>query len=258
MRQTFLNQTLAQHYGIHGVTNHNLQQVNTTDRGGILANGAFMARWGEAVESSPILRSVRVRRRLLCQDQPDPPAGTFTAREQKLAELSEMLQDPTTTNRMKYHRLTEDAPCTSCHLQYINPLGFGMEDFDTVGRIRHYDHQGNPINASGALYAPLNYRDVDTKEEFLGTLGLGTVLSELSSAQRCLPKQLFRYVMGIGDQEIDNTNPNSPQLSDDEKSGYACAVDQMTDTMLNNSPRSMLEQLPSLRIIRYRINQPRQ
>lgn len=195
---------------------------------------------------------------MLCQDQPDPPAGTFAAREQKLAELSSFLQDPATTNRMKYHRLTEDAPCTSCHQQYINPLGFGMEDFDTVGRIRHSDPQGNPIDASGALYAPLNYADVDTMETFLGTRGLGTVLSGLSSAQGCLPKQLFRYVVGVGDQQIDPANPDGSQLSDDERTGYACAIDQLTDTMLNQSPRTMLEQFGSLDIIRYRKAWPRQ
>lgn len=71
---TFVNGPLAQHYGINGVSGNEFQKVATTDRGGILANGAFMARWGESVESSPIRRSVRVRRRMLCQDQPDPPA----------------------------------------------------------------------------------------------------------------------------------------------------------------------------------------
>lgn len=80
---SFLNSTLANHYGISGIEGNELRKVSTIARGGILANGAFMARWGEAVESSPILRSVRVRRRMLCQDQPDPPAGTFEAREQK-------------------------------------------------------------------------------------------------------------------------------------------------------------------------------
>ena len=107
---TFVNGPLAAHYGMAGVAGSEFQRVSTSDRGGILANGAFMARWGEAVESSPILRSVRVRRRMLCQEQPDPPAGTFAAREQKLAELSDFLMQPTTTNRMKYHRLTEDSP----------------------------------------------------------------------------------------------------------------------------------------------------
>jgi len=62
---SYLNAPLARHYGIAGITGNQMRRVATTNRGGILANGAFMARWGEAVETSPILRSVRVRRRML-------------------------------------------------------------------------------------------------------------------------------------------------------------------------------------------------
>tara|TARA_R110002049_G_scaffold154534_2_gene319038 strand:+ start:1082 stop:3892 length:2811 start_codon:yes stop_codon:yes gene_type:complete len=250
---SFINATLANHYGLSGVVSGNeLQKVTTPYRGGILANGAFMARWGEALETSPILRSVRVRRRMLCQDQPDPPAGTFAAREAKLAELSSYLQQPTTTNRDKYHRLTEDAPCTNCHSQYINPLGFGMEDFDTVGRFRTQDLNGNDIDASGKLYAPSGYSNLDEVESFHGTQGLGVLLSGLPSAQRCLPKQMFRYITGVGDQNIDAANPEGPQLSAAEKSGYACEIDLLTDAMMNDSPRAMLEQFGSLKAVRYR------
>ena len=254
---TFLNEVLARHYGINGVSGDDLQRVETSDRGGILANGAFMARWGEAIETSPILRSVRVRRRMLCQDQPDPPAGTFAAREEKLAELSALLQDPSTTNRTKYHRLTEDVPCTSCHLEYINPLGFGMEDFDTVGRTRNTDLNGNTIDPSGQLFAPLTYSDLSISQHFTGTRELGTVLADLSSAQSCLPKQLFRYFTGVGHDEIDGSNPDGPQLSDEEKSGYACEIDQLTDTMMNRSPRAMLERFGALDAVRYRKAWPR-
>lgn len=249
---TYLNQTLAQHYGISGVSGNDLQRVDTIERGGILANGAFMSRWGESVESSPILRSVRVRRRMLCQDQPDPPAGTFAAREEKLAELSDLLQDPTTTNRVKYHRLTEDTPCTSCHEQYINPLGFGMEDFDTVGRTRTTDLNGNLIDASGDLYAPLNYSDIGDVENFYGTKDLGALLASLPSAQSCLPKQLFRYIIGIGHQNIDSANPDESPFSDEEKSAYACTVDELTETLMSGSPRQMLERFGSLQAVRYR------
>lgn len=249
---TFLNEALATHYGIDGVTGEAMQKVDTVDRGGILASGAFMARWGEAVETSPILRSVRVRRRMMCQDQPDPPAGTFAAREEKLAELAELLQQPTTTNRLKYHRLTEDAPCTNCHTQYINPLGFGMEDFDTVGRVRTQDLNGNTINAAGELYAPESYSNVDEVRYFDGSMELGSVLAGLDSAQSCLPKQLFRYVMGVGHQDIDPANPEGVEMSDEEKSGYTCEVDALTDTMLNESPRAMFEKFGSLEAVRYR------
>ncbi|WP_179957623.1 DUF1592 domain-containing protein [Exilibacterium tricleocarpae] len=248
---TFVNQTLAAHYGIANVSGDAMQKVTTSDRGGILANGAFMARWGEAVETSPILRSVRVRRRMLCQDQPPPPAGTFAAREQKLAELSELLQDPSTTNRLKYHRLTEDQPCTNCHLQYINPLGFGMEDFDTVGRVRTADLNGNAIDASGELFAPNSYSNVQEVEPFQGSRGLGQLLATLPSAQACLPKQMFRYVVGVGYQDIDKDNPGR-QLAEAEKSGYACEIDNLVDSMINENPRSMLERFSTLEAVRYR------
>ncbi|MEM1110661.1 MAG: DUF1592 domain-containing protein [Pseudomonadota bacterium] len=255
---TFLNGPLAAHYGLAGIAGDDFQQVSTSDRGGILASGAFMARWGESVESSPILRSVRVRRRMLCQDQPDPPAGTFAAREQKLAALSNFLMQPTTTNRMKYHRLTEDSPCTTCHLEYINPLGFGMEDFDTVGRVRSVDLNSNPIDAAGVLFAPNRYSDLDQSLAFLGTRGLGTLLAQQPAAQACLPQQLFRYVMGVGYQLIDQDDPGGPQLvSEAEKSGYACEVDRLQQTMMNTSPRAMLESFGVLQAVRYRKAWPR-
>jgi hypothetical protein len=249
---SFLNQTLADHYGISGSFGSELQKVPTSDRGGILANGAFMARWGEAQETAPIIRSVRVRRRMLCQDQPDPPAGTFAAREQKLAELAEFLQEPTTTNRMKYHRLTEDTPCTNCHIQHINPLGFGMEDFDTLGRVRSNDLNGNLIDAAGELFAPDVYSNIDESIAFVGTRELGAVLASQPTAQGCLPKQMFRFVTGVGHQEIDTANPEGTALSDDEKAGYACAVDSLTDTLMDESPRAMFEKFGSLDAIRYR------
>ena len=255
---TFVNAPLAAHYGMPGVAGERFERVSTADRGGILANGAFMARWGEAEESSPILRSVRVRRRMLCQEQPDPPAGTFAAREEKLALLSDFLMQPTTTNRMKYHRLTEDSPCTTCHLEYINPLGFGMEDFDTVGRLRFEDRNANPIDASGVLFAPNRYSDIHESLPFTGARGLGALIAQQPAAQACLPQQMFRYVMGVGYQDINRADPGGPQLvSDAEKSGYACEVDRLQQTMMSVSPRSMLESFGILESVRYRKAWPR-
>ncbi|MBQ4875701.1 DUF1592 domain-containing protein [Pseudoalteromonas luteoviolacea] len=249
---TFVNQLLAEHYNIAGVTGEELQKVDTTERGGILANGAFMARWAEVAESHPILRSVRVRRRMLCQDQPDPPAGTFEAREQRLAELSDMLQDPSTTNKLKYHSLTEGQPCSACHEKYINPMGFGMEDFDAVGKIRSADNNGNTIDASGTLFAPEKYAEVSESIPFNGAKQLGAVISGLSSAQSCLPQQMFRYVMGVGHDSLDPTSDEDRRLSETEKVGYMCEIDTLTDAMMQKSPRAMLEKFGSLKSVRYR------
>lgn len=249
---TFVNELLATHYNIAGVSGEELQKVDTTERGGILANGAFMSRWAEVAESHPILRSVRVRRRMLCQEQPDPPAGTFEAREQKLAELSELLQDPGTTNRLKYHSLTEDLPCSNCHEKYINPMGFGMEDFDAVGNIRSEDNNGNAIDASGTLYAPEKYAEVSDSVAFYGAKQLGTVIADLPSAQSCLPQQMFRYVMGVGHDSVDPSNDEDKRLSETEQIGYMCEIDTLNDVMMQDSPRAMLEKFGSLKSVRYR------
>jgi len=250
---SYINETLAQHYGVSGVQGNQIRRVSTADRGGILANGAFMARWGEAVESSPIIRSVRVRRRMLCQDElPNPPAGTFAAREQRLAELAEILRNPSTTNRRKNHLLTEGQPCSNCHLEYINPLGFGMEDFDTVGNVRLTDLNGNAIDAAGQLFAPSDYSNTGDVEPFTGSKGLAQLMSSLPSAQSCLSKQMFRYITGVGHENIDASNPEAPVLASQERQGYACEIEKLTNSMKDQSPRAMFERFGTLDAVRYR------
>jgi len=250
---SYLNGPLAEHYGITGVSGDQLRRVATEGRGGILANGAFMARWGEAVESSPILRSVRVRRRMLCQDElPDPPAGTFAERDTRLAMLSETLRDPKTTNRLKNHLLTEGDPCDTCHLEYINPLGFGMEDFDTVGNIRSVDLNGNTIDAQGQLFAPNDYSNTSEVEFFNGSRDLASLISSLPVAQSCLSEQMFRYVTGVGHENIDASNPDAPSLEAEEIEGYACEIENLTKAMMDESPRAMLERFSTLEAVRYR------
>ena len=87
---------------------------------------------------------------------------------------------------------------------------------------------------------------------FDGTRGLGNVLSGLGSAQEGLPTQMIRHFMGIGDEDVDSSNPDGPQLNDEENSGYACEIDCLTDDMMQNSPRAMLERFGSLNAVRYR------
>lgn len=249
---TFVNGPLAQHYGINGVSGNSFQQVTTSNRGGILANGAFMARWAEDVETSPIRRSVRVRRRMLCQDQPDPPAGVALGREQALAENAAILNDPSTTNRLKYDLITSSEQCSACHREWINPLGFGMEDFDPAGNPRTTDLRGNAIDASGQLYAPENLGDKDVFVGFDGTRGLGELIATLPNAQQCVPQNMFRFAVGVGVEGIDVDDPEGPQLAPAEETGYACAVQNLTNTMMTQSPRAMLESMGTLDAIRYR------
>ena len=249
---SYINESLAQHYGIAGVSGNQIRRVETANRGGILASGAFMARWGALDETNPIVRGVRVRRRMLCQELPDPPVGTFAARDERLAALAGILQEPTTTNRLKNHLLTEGPPCSSCHLEYINPLGFGMEDFDTVGNLRTSDLNGNIIDANGQLFAPHDYNNTSEVEPFSGARDLAQLMATLPSAQSCLSEQMFRYVIGVGHDNIDISDIEGPTLANEEIDGYTCEVENLTSEMMNNSPRDMIERFSTLDAVRYR------
>jgi len=226
--------------------------VTTTDRGGLIANGAFMSRWAEDVETSPIRRSVRVRRRMLCQDQPAPPAGIALGREQALEENAAILNDPTTTNRLKYHTITNSEVCETCHREWINPLGFGMEDFNPVGNPRTTDLRGNLIDASGQLYAANSLNDKFNFLPFQGAKGLGDLVATLPGAQSCMAENMFRFMVGVGHDGIDNSVPEGPVLAADEKNGYACEVLDLTNTMMTQSPRDMLEVMGAMDAVRYR------
>jgi polyisoprenoid-binding protein YceI/cytochrome c553 len=249
---TYINGPLAQHYGINGVSGDALTKVTTTNRGGILANGAFMSRWAEPVETSPIRRGVRVRERMLCQQIPEIPPGIFADRDRLLAENAAYLALPTTTNRDKYHTLTKNTPCSNCHEYQINPLGFGMEDFSSVGRVRATDLRGNVINAVGTLFAPVAWTNTsDASSAFVGTKQLGDVMANSSVAQYCFTQNIFRNAVGVGVEGV-SKDAGAPLMSDEEKNGYACDVQTLTKTMMDNSPRTMLENLGAMNSIRYR------
>jgi hypothetical protein len=254
---TFINSTLGTHYGLSG-GGSNYTRVNTGERGGVLVNGAFMSRWAESKETSPIRRAVRVRRRMLCQNMPVPPAGVALSREELLEQWQDVLNDPSTTNRMKYEILTQGEPCQSCHGQWINPLGFGMEDYDAVGRKRSQDLNANLIDASGALYAPDRLSNKGEFDNFTGAEALGDMLASSPTAQSCMAENFFRYVTGVGIDGIDTSNPAGPKLDQTEKNGYRCETQSMTSTMTGTSPRAMLERLGNLEAVRYRKAWPRQ
>jgi len=132
-----------------------------------------------------------------------------------------------------------------------------MEDFDTVGNPRSTDLRGNTIDAVGELFAPIDYNDRTRVEVFSGAKDLGRLVSTLSSAQSCLSEQMFRYVMGVGHENIDNSNPEAPDLAAAEREGYACEIENLTNAMINSSPRAMLESFSTLEAVRYRKAWPR-
>ena len=108
-------------------------------RGGILGLGAVLLSYAHSDQTSPILRGLFVRERLLCQ--------TFGAPPPNAGGVPEIDPDATTRERFRQH---SDSPaCSGCH-RLIDEIGFGFESFDAVGLTREHE-AGLPVDASGAL-----------------------------------------------------------------------------------------------------------
>jgi len=125
----FINGLLANYYGIEGVTGEEFRKVKLpagSPRGGLLGTAAIHAMGSDGVESSPVERGAWILRYLL--NDPPPPAPP------NVPQLSRLADKPITTReRLRAHQ--EEAQCASCHRR-IDPIGFGLENFDAAGKWR--------------------------------------------------------------------------------------------------------------------------
>jgi hypothetical protein len=137
---TFVNASLAKHYGIGGVSGADLVKVSTSRDLGILAQGSILAGHAGITYSSPTLRGKLVRTRLLCQDLPPPPSNVNT-----------MIVPPANarTTREIFQAHVDNPSCGPCHTA-MDPIGYAFENYDLVGRHRS-DENGVPIDASGEI-----------------------------------------------------------------------------------------------------------
>lgn len=189
----FVNQTLAQFYGVSGAGN-GFAQVTLpagSDRGGLLGLGAVMASHAHSNESSPIKRGLFVRDRLLCQDLPPPPANLDTTPPGL---------DPKLTTRERFAKHTADPTCKGCH-QFIDGVGFGLEGFDGVGAARS-EENGIPVDVSGSVMGMESLKD-PAASTFDGARGLSKLVSESDSGKNCLPLQLYRFTRAYAESDED-------------------------------------------------------
>ncbi len=125
----FMNQRLAKHYGIEGVSGSEWQKINgmrTRGRGGILGMATVLASQSGASRTSPILRGVWVSETLLGERLPRPPAN--------VPKLPETVPDGLTARQLiELH--SGQPECAKCHVR-IDPYGFALEQFDAIGRLR--------------------------------------------------------------------------------------------------------------------------
>jgi hypothetical protein len=187
---TMVNQRLATHYGIKGVTGGKFRRVSLTRdtaiRGSILGHAGIMSVLSNGTQTLPITRGVWVLDNLLGTPSPPPPPNV---------PLIEPDTRGTTTLREQVLKHREIGSCKRCH-EKIDPLGIALENFDAIGgwRNRYADANGRKIkkevrvDSSGILG---DGKRIDGPHELAEYL-----LKHRDAFDRCLTKKLFEYALG--------------------------------------------------------------
>ena len=132
-KYTFVNEALAKHYGISGVTGDTMRKVSTegSGRGGVLTQAAVLAITSNPSRTSPTKRGKWILEQILGTPPPPPPPGVGD-----LAESSKVDAKLSLRQKMEVHR--KNPACATCHTK-MDALGFGFENYDAVGRWRTKD-----------------------------------------------------------------------------------------------------------------------
>lgn len=180
---TFVNEALAKHYGIPGVTGEEWRRVDGVKqygRGGILGQAAVLAKQSGASRTSPILRGAWITEVLMGEPSPRPPK-----------DVPQLPPDEATeslTVRELTERHTSDKRCAGCHAR-IDPYGFTLERYDAIGRRRDQDLGNRPINDRATLRGGAQVQGLDGLRQYLLTSG-----REAFVRQFC--RKLLGYALG--------------------------------------------------------------
>jgi hypothetical protein len=186
-RYSFVNERLARHYGIADVSGPEFRRVDLTGspRGGVVTHGSVLTVSSYATRTSPVLRGKWILDNLLDSPPPDPPADVPNLDETVIGTSASM------RTQLEEHR--KNATCASCHRR-MDPLGFGLENFDAVGAWRTMDGK-LPIDSSGTL---------PDGRTFSGPEELRTILaSDRDTFARALTSKLLTYALGRGLERYD-------------------------------------------------------
>lgn len=195
---TYVNRRLAQHYRIKGEFRAQPKKVQLPDdshRGGLLGMSAVLAVSSFPHRTSPVLRGKWILETLLGTPPPPPPPNV-----PGLEEGDDTSKPASLRERLELHRT--DPTCASCHAM-MDPLGFGLENYDVLGRWRTVV-DGIPIDSSGELPGGVTFNGPDElklllmerKEQFIRNLTskmLGYALSRgLSNEDDCVVESILR------------------------------------------------------------------
>lgn len=144
---TFVNERLANHYGIEGVIGNEFQRVSYPDttRRGLLGHGSVLMLTSMSNRTSPVLRGKWVMEVIMGNPPPPPPPDVPALEAIGGVEPGRIL---TTRERMEIHR--ENPTCNACH-QFMDPIGLALDNFDVTGAWR-FREDGRELDTSGTYY----------------------------------------------------------------------------------------------------------
>jgi len=145
-KSTYLNAELARHYNIKGVRGQDMRLVKLTDpnRGGLLGMSSILTATSTPTRTSPVIRGVWVLEKVLGERIPEAPDNV-----PELNEDARTVNSTTLRQELEHHRTNPD--CARCH-DRIDPVGFGLENFDALGRFRTKENSGKAIDSKGELH----------------------------------------------------------------------------------------------------------
>ena len=179
--EVYINGRLANFYGIEIGADAPFQKVgpDVKERAGILSHPYMMARFAYTATSSPIHRGVFIARSLLGRGLRPPPEAVAPLAPDLHADL---------TTRERVTLQTSPAACMTCH-GMVNPLGFGLEQFDAVGRFRTVE-KAKPVNATGEYEDPTG-----SVANYQGARALGSLIADSEESHAAFVDQFFHYLV---------------------------------------------------------------
>ncbi len=159
---TFLNERLARHYGIPGISGDRFRRVSYPDRTrrGVLGHGSVLLSTSMSARTSPVLRGKWVMEVLMGTPPPPPPPNIPAFDDTASASGGRRL---TTRERLEMHRA--NPTCHSCH-RFMDPIGLALDGYDVTGRVRTREN-GVPLDTRGTFY---DGTDVSAPDELVEAL----------------------------------------------------------------------------------------
>jgi mono/diheme cytochrome c family protein len=186
-KYTFLNQRLAEFYGIPDVKGAEFRKVDLsgTKREGVLTQASVLTVSSYANRTSPVIRGKWILENILNSPPPPPPNG--------VSDLDESAVGTSASLREQLEKHRANAVCASCHSR-MDPLGFALENYDAIGQWRVKDGKF-PIDATGQL---------PDGRKFEGATGLADILmSNPDAFAQAVTEKMLTYALGRGLEPFD-------------------------------------------------------